>query len=231
MSSNLLIDEPPLQVLPTLAKLVGLNEAIVLQQIHYWLNPHHNKNIYNGYHWVFNSYEDWQTQFPFWSKDTIRRVIASLEKAEFICIDNFNKDRFNHRKWYRINYTKLQQLKSSPDRCVQNAQIEECNLHTSIIAECIDRELKIDIIDDSKMRRSMGASCTDHYKEQRLLTEITTENTQNIARANLIKDMIVHWNEMIEQQSPKVKTTTERLRRLDKLVETFFSNDLESWKE
>ena len=34
---SLLISEPPLQVLPSLAVKIGLNEAIVLQQIHYWL--------------------------------------------------------------------------------------------------------------------------------------------------------------------------------------------------
>ena len=38
-SSKLLIDEPPLQVLPSLALKIGLNEAIILQQVHYWLNP------------------------------------------------------------------------------------------------------------------------------------------------------------------------------------------------
>ena len=78
--------------------------------------------------------------------------------------------------------TKLQQLKSSPDRCVQNAQIEECNLHASTIAECIDREVQINSIDDSKMRRSMGASCTDHYKEQRLLRDYYREYAQYRAR-------------------------------------------------
>ena len=34
--SKLLINEHPLQVLPSLATKIGLNEAIVLQQIHYW---------------------------------------------------------------------------------------------------------------------------------------------------------------------------------------------------
>jgi hypothetical protein len=33
--SKLLIDEPPLQVLPTLAVRLGLEEAIFLQQLHY----------------------------------------------------------------------------------------------------------------------------------------------------------------------------------------------------
>ncbi len=35
--SSLLIEESPLQVLPSLAKAIGLNEAIFAQQLHYWL--------------------------------------------------------------------------------------------------------------------------------------------------------------------------------------------------
>jgi hypothetical protein len=36
-TSRLLIHEPALQVLPSLAVAIGLNEAIFLQQLHYWL--------------------------------------------------------------------------------------------------------------------------------------------------------------------------------------------------
>ncbi|MCP6757123.1 replication protein RepO, partial [Klebsiella pneumoniae] len=59
----LLINEPPLQVLPSLAKAIGLNEALILQQIHYWLNPKHNQNLFKGRYWVYNTYEQWQAQF------------------------------------------------------------------------------------------------------------------------------------------------------------------------
>lgn len=38
LMSKLLIDDYPIQVLPKLAKVIGLNEAIILQQLHYWLN-------------------------------------------------------------------------------------------------------------------------------------------------------------------------------------------------
>lgn len=35
--NNLLFDEPPIVVSPTLAKMLGdLEEAAILQQIHYW---------------------------------------------------------------------------------------------------------------------------------------------------------------------------------------------------
>ncbi|MFE7378378.1 hypothetical protein ACFU6E_27870 [Bacillus cereus] len=54
--SKLLIYEKPLIVLPGLIKVVGLNEAIFLQQVHYWLNK--LKNFTNGYYLVYNSYNE-----------------------------------------------------------------------------------------------------------------------------------------------------------------------------
>lgn len=43
--SKLLISESPLLVLPSLAETIGLNEAIVLQQIHFWTSKEkHYKN-------------------------------------------------------------------------------------------------------------------------------------------------------------------------------------------
>lgn len=35
--SKLLLDDEPLVILPKLAAAIGLNEAIILQQLHYWL--------------------------------------------------------------------------------------------------------------------------------------------------------------------------------------------------
>lgn len=115
--SNLLIQEEPLLVLPRLAEAIGLNEAIVLQQIHYWVNK--SDHIHDGRKWVYNTYEGWQEQFKFWSTRTIRRTLNSLEKSELLVIGNFNKRGFDKTKWYTINYDKLN-LVDSP--CVQNGQ-------------------------------------------------------------------------------------------------------------
>lgn len=103
--NNLLISEPPLQVLPSLAKIVGLNEAIVLQQFHYWLER--SNNIRDGYKWIYNSYSKWNEQFPFWSNATLRRTINSLEKQGFFITANYNKAGFDKTKWYRIDYERV----------------------------------------------------------------------------------------------------------------------------
>jgi hypothetical protein len=75
--SKLLIDEPPLQVLPSLALAIGLNEAIFLQQLHYWLQRSEHQHA--GQRWVYNTLEGWHEQFPFWSMSTVRRTIRSLK--------------------------------------------------------------------------------------------------------------------------------------------------------
>ena len=117
MSSKLLIDDYPIQVLPKLAIEIGLNEAIVLQQIHYWLNQSsHNRD---GKKWIYNTYDDWNKQFPFWSVMTIRRVINSLEKQKLILIANYNKAGFDKTRWYSIDYSVVESVNR---RCVQNEQ-------------------------------------------------------------------------------------------------------------
>lgn len=103
--NNLLISEPPLQVLPSLAVKVGLNEAIVLQQFHYWLQR--SSNVRDGYKWIYNSFPNWNKQFPFWGLNTLKRAITSLEKEGYLITANYNKAGFDKTKWYRIDYTKL----------------------------------------------------------------------------------------------------------------------------
>lgn len=111
---NLLIEEPPLQVLPSLAKSIGLNEAIVLQQIHYWLTK--SNNVKDGHKWIYNSMTNWQKQFSFWSLPTVKRVFSSLEKQGLLITANYNKAGFDKTKWYRINYEKLQHMSQRLDQ-------------------------------------------------------------------------------------------------------------------
>ena len=61
--SNQLIDDYPILVLPKLAEKIGLNEAIILQQIHYWLKE--SKHFYDNKIWVYNSYLTGLNNFRF----------------------------------------------------------------------------------------------------------------------------------------------------------------------
>lgn len=141
--SKLLIDQPPLQVLPKLAIKLGLNQAIILQQLHYWLER--SVNIREDRKWVYNDYSQWQEQFPFWSEITIKRAFLSLEKLEIVVSKQFEKytsdyKNRNRRKWYTIDYIKFEELENEKEEepPVTPSIPEEINLIRSGIPEEIN---------------------------------------------------------------------------------------------
>ena len=111
--SKLLFDEQPIVVSRELAKLIGLNEAIVLQQIHFWIevNRQAKKNYRDGRYWTFNSMKNWhENEFSFWGLNTVRRTFENLEKKGYLIKGNFNRVSFDQTKWYTIDYEVLEML-------------------------------------------------------------------------------------------------------------------------
>jgi hypothetical protein len=107
--SKLLIDEPPLCVLPSLACLVGDRPAIMLQQMHYWLAR--STHEYDGETWFYASDEDWHRQMPFWCVRTIQRIIERLLDYGVVKIRPYHPDAVKQtRWWYRIDYAALAAL-------------------------------------------------------------------------------------------------------------------------
>ena len=161
--SRLLINEPPLQVLPSLAKEIGLNEAIVLQQMHYWLLK--SSNEFKGVKWFYKTLEEWQTEFPFWSAMTIRRTLGSLEKQKIIKIGNFNKKKFDKTKWYTIDYQRVNR------RCVQNEQ--------TMCSNCTDGCVQF----EQTYTREYTETTTENnnnVSEEKPLKVVWTEETKHI---------------------------------------------------
>lgn len=108
-SSSLLINEAPLQVLPSLAvALKNINEAIMLQQIQYWLQK--SKNEYKGRKWIYNTISEWHEQFPWLTDRSIKARFDSLRKKGIIITANLNKNSFDHTNWYSIDYDALDKL-------------------------------------------------------------------------------------------------------------------------
>lgn len=112
---ELFIDKSKTLIINTdLALVLGdLNEAIVLNQLNYWLeiNKKADKNFIDDRYWVYNSYSDWKANdFPYWSEKTIQRAFTRLESKGIVISANYNKLAIDKTKWYTINTKKLQEL-------------------------------------------------------------------------------------------------------------------------
>jgi hypothetical protein len=119
-SSRLLITEPPLLVLPSLAIAIGLNEAIFLQQLHYWLLQAGKER--DGRHWIYNTYDEWHAQLPFWSVRTIRRIVGTLEERGLVISTSaYNAHKVDKTKWYAIDYEEVDRLPEPADHVAKLA--------------------------------------------------------------------------------------------------------------
>lgn len=113
--NELFIDKSKTLIINTdLALVLGdLNEAIVLNQLNYWLgiNRKAGKNFIDDRYWVYNSYSDWKAKdFPYWSEKTIQRTFTRLENKGVVVSANYNKLGIDKTKWYTIDTEKLQEL-------------------------------------------------------------------------------------------------------------------------
>ena len=113
--NSLLTNESPMQLLPSLAGLMGADCALFTQQLHYLLS--HSKNHKEGRYWVYNTLDEWNAHFFWWSKATLRRIISRLKALEIdgeiyhvIISKNLNDCKLVKRLWYTIDYDELERL-------------------------------------------------------------------------------------------------------------------------
>jgi len=112
--SKLLIEDRPLVFSPKLAEAIGVNKAIILQQVHYLCTSGNSgKFLPDGKKYVWNSYKDWKKNyFPFWSVRTIERIFTQLEdkKLKLLVSKKPYSKTGNHTKYYRVSESKLTEL-------------------------------------------------------------------------------------------------------------------------
>lgn len=94
---------------------VGVNRAIILTHIHYWVNKNaaNETNYHDGYYWTYNSIAAYKKLFPFWSEKTIYRSLKDLESDGYIKTGNYNQSPYDRTKWYAITDKGLKLLKSN----------------------------------------------------------------------------------------------------------------------
>jgi len=165
---SLLMPSRPIVINPDLAYSIGLNEAIALQQVNYWLKETTSGLERDGVRWIYNTNEQWLEQFPFWSESTLKRTFTRLKNLGVLKVEQLNKSQRDMTNYYTINYEselldEVKVTKSKSSKCTipsgQNEPMEQVKVERSI---------------GSKRTSLIRSNCTD------VLTENTTENTTDI---------------------------------------------------
>jgi hypothetical protein len=135
MSSKLITPESPMLVPPLLAAEIGLSEAIILQQIHYYCTK--SKHIkQDGRRWFWKTLNDWSQTLPFLKISTIRRAIANLkDKFKLIDIERHSQKTWYQANWFTVNVENLEALWNS---ICQQKQIDVTILDKSTCSQPAD---------------------------------------------------------------------------------------------
>ena len=132
----LIFDKYPLVIDKQLTKVIGLNQALILQQVYYCLklNKKNNRNFHEGRYWTYNTINEWQEEFPFWSKETVKRAFNKLRQLGFIMVDNFNVYKMDRTLWYSIDYDRLNEYirSNSIDHGSESDLMEGDNMTSAI---------------------------------------------------------------------------------------------------
>ena len=87
------------------AKNYGLVEAIVLNNIHFWVvhNVADRKNFYDDRTWTYNSIRMYSELFPYLGSKQIRNALGFLIELEILLKANYNKAGYDKTLWYAFN--------------------------------------------------------------------------------------------------------------------------------
>lgn len=86
------------------AQKYGVNAAIILQNIGYWIkqNEANEINFYDGRYWTFNSKRAYSELFPYMSKRQIETAFQKLIEDGVIVTGNYNKLAYDRTLWYAL---------------------------------------------------------------------------------------------------------------------------------
>lgn len=193
---SLLMTSRPIVINPDLAYSIGLNEAIALQQINYWLKDTTSGMERDGVRWIYNTTEQWLEQFPFWSESTLKRTFTRLKTLGVLKIEQLNKSQRDMTNFYTINYESelLDEVKvteSKRSKCAlpsgQNDTMEEVKVTHSI---------------RSKRTAVIRSKCTDDPTEN--TTESTTKNKTPSCPEASQSDALVNPNDFMSRHPTAV---------------------------
>lgn len=116
------------------------NTAIVIQQLHYWIEKKQGKVI-DGVRWIYNSYKDWTAeQFKFFSTWQLRQIFGKLKKLEIIRVKRHWAKQYNQTNFYTLDYDRL--IEFVKDKTGVTLEVEELCVTTKGSEECPQNEMR-----------------------------------------------------------------------------------------
>lgn len=198
---------------PEIAVQYGVNEAIFIQNLRYWLqfNQANEKHFYDGRYWTYNSQKAFSQLFPYWSPRQVRHIVDKLKQEGVIEIGFWNEDKTDRTQWYTLR----QDLLIKGDLPKQaNASDKNVMLHLTNLSHAADKFVTSHIYTDRNSNVYTGAEAPKRANALTHTPKPRTPKTQNAKATVSVAELVAegveegHARDWIEARGKKTLTPT-----------------------
>jgi DNA-binding GntR family transcriptional regulator len=207
-----------------LERVFGARKASFINKLNYWLNKC-GRNIEDSEaKWIYNTIKDWAEQFN-WSVSTLKRIVYSLEEEGIITSKKINARKWNHTKWYSIDYNKLNSFLSVDKELRNYSDKKRANRLAQKEPIIISNTSNNHTNRSSYKESGMNLNNTSDKK----LEEIKIDSNKK----EIINKMLYVWNKVFECSVNPIKAYSNQKNQqtLLHLYKAAFNSDLDNWRE
>jgi hypothetical protein len=186
--------------------------------------------------WIYNSLNEWHKQFNYWSLSTLRRTIKSLEDSGILISKKINANKWNHTKWYSINFNKINEL--NPNNFYKKPSVVKFKDTKNTTIYNINKRTNRYVQNEQIIITKNNYTNKSSYKKNNVVLENTLkekieENPINANEKEIINKMVYIWNKVFEYSISPIKAYSNQKNQevLLNLYKTAFSGDLNNWRE
>ena len=92
-----------------IAEALGdINAAVIVQQLHYWMQKQGIGTLVEGIKYVYNTFDDWvESQFKWLSVWQFRKSMNLLRSLEIVKVIRYKARQWNQTNYYSLDYERL----------------------------------------------------------------------------------------------------------------------------
>jgi hypothetical protein len=88
--------------------LGDINAAIIVQQLHYWMEKNKVGVIIEGVRYIYNSFYEWvNSQFKWLSVWQFRKAMSLLRSLEIVKVIRYKAKQWNQTNYYTLDRDRL----------------------------------------------------------------------------------------------------------------------------
>lgn len=154
----------------------GVEQAIILNTIRYWLRKNYSdgRNIQDGYVWTYNTAKKLNKIFPYWSEQKCQRLMKKMADSGLILTANLNRNKWDQERWYTLPEFKIDPVDNSE-------QESEENQAKYIVSHCNSALINSD--ESNHQNCGMHSSRSMNVQSSKLMNDPYQDLTQDLTRS------------------------------------------------